>query len=278
MGTSSSFGGPKKNSALLPSWATASSKDGEAPQNEKSENSNDPNRTQETDDSEDRALAVSQNWQAAKTAFAKFGKGGSSAKKAGESYVRAMGGSKNAARAAREGSKAIGGFGGFLSNINQKGFEQTLKDYGLEDCIGKSAEETLAKIGDYIAPNGSTHDEAIAREAIVESLATLYDKVSEDNNLAFEKLDEAGIEEVLKVATETYIFKKWLNEVGIAIQNKELDINEVSEMEQEIKDYINTLVDISFKEINAVKIDFKSKDYTQKVNEIFEKAYQLIEK
>jgi pyruvate formate-lyase activating enzyme-like uncharacterized protein len=106
----------------------------------------------------------------------------------------------------------------------------------------------------------------------------LYDNVSEDNNLVFEKLTEAGIEEVLKVASETYIFKKWLNEVGIAIQNKELDIDVVSEMEQEIKDYINTLVDISFKEINVVKIDFKSNDYIQKMNEIFGKTYQLLEK
>ena len=65
-------------------------------------------------------------------------------KKAVSSYVKAHGGSKNAAKSATSGIKSTSGLGQFLSNSSSNGVRDTLSQYKIE-YEGRSAKDILSE-------------------------------------------------------------------------------------------------------------------------------------
>lgn len=282
MGTSASNNGPKKNSSLLPSWASSleNTSNDDKSQNGNNDKPIDSNDSQTSDNSNESAITG--NWAAAKGALSRYARGtnGSSLRKASQSYVKTLGGSSKATKSAVKGIATGGIFLNFVSNISTNGFVKTLEKFGLSDCIGKSSEEVLAKIADRIAPIGSTNDEAIARDATLETLDFLYEKLLEEGKEldSLESLDEQTMKDSVGEYISTYIYKKWLYEVGLAIEKNELTEKEAVALEKEIKEFVRDETKSALREKNILTLNLSEGDGKKIIENIFELAYSTISK
>ncbi|GAB3753049.1 Qat anti-phage system associated protein QatB [Spirosoma pomorum] len=310
MGTSSSFKGPKNNSSLLPSWADNNPDyesapapsfpqdgDGPATDNPAPTGPGAPNQPSapppqgepsqpsvpgDDKDTPEKHTPKPRRWSDAKIAMSRFGSAPSNAKSlknAGRSYVRARGGPQATTRSAGRGISAVAGLGGFLGDVVNRGFDEALRNAGIQDCLGKPAEEVFAKLADQLAPAGGPIDEGITRKAILDSLCYLYDKLTDENG-KLQPIDALGpdeVKEALLLATQQYIYQKWLNEVGIALERKEVSEAELVDAEMTIKEFVGESVRVAFKNVNVATFSFQDPSVTQQINSIFQETYTLIE-
>lgn len=282
MGTSASNNGPKRNTSLLPSWALDLNGDSDENINQNDRNENSPHENEPQTAENSNTATITGNWAAAKGALSRYAKGtnGSSLRKASRSYVKTLGGSSKATKSAVKGVVTGGVFLSFVGEISRNGFIKTLEQFGLSDCIGKSSEEILARIADRIAPIGSTNDEAIARNAILETLDFLYEKLlAEGQELdSLESLNEQTMKDSVCEYISTYIFNKWLYEVGLAVEKNELTEKEAIGLEKEIKDFVRDETKSALKEKNILTFNVSDGDGKRIIENIFELAYSTIGK
>jgi hypothetical protein len=208
-------------------------------------------------------------------------------------FVRAIGGVKGLVRghggsapstgggqAAGGASKGSGGggtsaavgtaqnLGGFLSRVGEVGLEESLRERGLDDAVGKSASDVSDTLLDEFAGPASTLDNALARE----SLAEIRDEILTDAE-TFEDvekkldtaIDELGIFGILASFFGHYIFKmfcrnfyeEWVKKVG--------DEKAASSLAQ-IKEYIVSSVRNKLTGREVATVDWK-KDEGKQVTE-----------
>ena len=79
------------------------------------------------------------------------------------------------------------------------------------------------------------------------------------------------------LATQHYIYQKWLNEVGIALERKDLTEAELIEAETTIKDFVGESVRVAFKDVDVTTFSFQNPTVTEQINSIFQETYTLIE-
>lgn len=297
MGTSSSNGGPKGKTPLLPNWAIGGNA-GSVPTQD--DNSDAPDEgsggegigsdSEESEDSSETTQAPSSgtdytdNWQVSRSSFTRYVRSGngsrSSLSKAVGSYVKSMGGHSKATKAASKGISVGGGYVEFLGGVRRNGLEQTLQDYGLSDCIGKSTQEALAMIAQRISPIGTTNDEIIARGAVMSAIDSLYSKLVEqdDGIAAISNITEAALKESVLEYISAYIFKKWIYELGAALEKNELSAQSAIALENQVKTFIRDEVKASLKDRDILKLDFRKGDGKKIVENIFALAYSTLER
>lgn len=291
MGTSSSNGGPSGVSSLLPSWYSPSAPSGGTAPGGAGNNDGNSGETQQANgngnESSEGQNVQSQpnpnsteNWTNAKGAFTRFTKrtGGSNIRKAAKGYVRTLGGSQGATKSASRGITVGGGFATFLGSASSRGLNATLTALGLINYIGRSSEEILAKIADAIAPTGATNDEAIARDAIITTLDIIYTKIAENGGdiSALETLTPEMIKEAVVAYISVYIFKKWVYELGIAVEKNTVSERQAIEMETEIRDFITAEVQLAMQDKTIRDFDLNNVTNQQTIETIFQTAYSTL--
>lgn len=75
-------------------------------------------------------------------------------------------------------------FGGFLSDVANRGLGPAMESLGLGQYVGKDPEVAVAALTNVIAPPGDTREEAAARSAINEAMAEFYKNAAADPNAA----------------------------------------------------------------------------------------------
>jgi len=284
MGTSSSNRGPKGRTDLLPSWYDG----GGAPPPDGGPKEGAPPAgpdgkpappvqvpPQKTDD-----------WKGAKGAITRYSKhtAGYAVRKAAGMYVRSLGGAGGARRSASGSIRAGSRLAGFLTSVASGGpggggLDRTLTDLGLSASVGTTSEETLTRLADMLAPEGSTNDEAIVRDAVLETLDTLYKSIlDQDGDLSMlEQMTPAMIKEAVMEFVGNYIYKKWLYELGLAVEKNTVSEREAVMMEREVKDFIHAEVIESMrgKEVKDFSLDAPSNRDT--IDKIFQLAYSTLE-
>lgn len=292
MGTSSSGSGPGNKSPLLPNWdmplglpSVNIPSDNSEPDNLSPENANPENPIPENSNSQNQSITNEQpvltgNWGGLKSRLGRIAnnKRGSNYlyKNLARGYVRNVGGVKNAVRSSHSGIKGGASLGNFLGSIGTIGLNETLKSYGLSDYIGKSAEEAFAKISEKVCPLGSTNEDAITRQAILDSLSSMYLKYEKNGNIIFDNLQEKDLELVFTEYISYYIYHKWLYELGLAIENKNITEKEAVAIEEEVKQFIFNEIDVEFKDKKITEIDFQSNEGQKIIEDIFEQSYTTL--
>jgi len=223
-------------------------------------------------------------WRAARTAFGKYLNNSTPAnlRGAGKSYVRNLGGASSASRSAATGVSAGGRLATFLGGVSVPtggGLNQTLGSIGLGSYTGQPPEFLLAKIADSIAPVGSTNDEAIAREAVMSTLDWLYTSIVDAGGdiASFETLTAVRVREVVIEYMSCYIYKKWIYELGIAIEKKAVTEHQAAQMEIEIREYIRVEVQTKFQNLTPQQLDLTNPNNQATIEYIFQLAYSTLE-
>lgn len=281
MGTSSSNGGPKGKTSLLPSWASGSPiTPSQSPSGRNSDTDINfpelkPNLNRPPKDETEK-------WSNAKSRLTRYANktSGASIKEAARGYLKTYGGAKKASKAAGRGIVVGAGFAAFLSGVVVNGLDKTLRDIGLEEFVGRSSTEILAKIADTIAPPGATNDEAVAREAIITALDNLYEKLLEEGKdiSTLDALNEEMVNITLIEYVSAYIFKKWLYELGIAIEKNNLTEKDAIRLESQMEGFIRDEVKLGLKDVDIGKIQLKAINNHPVILNIIELAYSTLEK
>jgi hypothetical protein len=263
MGTSSSYGGHKDSSPLLPpdydGDDAVPDQDGAQPKV--------PDQTTPPKETP---------WRNVKTATSNYITGRSSNGTSGvnhimRSYGRASGGSSEMMRSSGSGISAGHALGQFLSS-NPEGSE-----YGRINAILQSEPDirtALSKIADIISPVPEGKENAVAREAIVNTLCQLYDYM-DANKLEVTDLGslDASIQEQLFTTYVTeYIWGRMLNDLQVCFEKKAETPERAAEVEKDFKDYIYAKVSVEVRKSSGsapanVRFD---------VEKIFRDCYEVL--
>lgn len=301
MGTSKSYGGPGDKPPLLPDWALPPPEGGDPlPEEEEQEeeetqpdieDSADHEAAEPDSDEDDEAGGdddvggIEQgpavplgSWRSAKTLFGKAVKknGDKQAfRKAAQSYVRAHGGSRRAAQTATAGRSATARLGGFLSDVATRGLNAALEAINLSSVIGKDPRTVFAAIANAIAPDGSSPEKAVAREATNDVLADFYERFVTDDDLSrLNSLTSEDVKSAILDSVTCYIYHRWLQELGRQIEEKTMSSSEAVRLERETKLFVKDSVTVDFKDKDPLTMDWAS-DGSVLVERIFSEAYSL---
>ncbi|HIT90862.1 MAG TPA: hypothetical protein IAC41_10660 [Candidatus Merdenecus merdavium] len=290
MGTSASNGGPKGSPPLLPDWFNPAPTDGNN-QDEPQEGNNDSNGENESTNNNDspeqnnsdtpNQTDQSTDWGKSKGALTRIAKStsGSSIRKAGRKYVGSLGGARGATRAAAQGRITGGKYASFLGAIASGGISNAFQSLGLGTLIGKSSEEICLAIADAIAPTGSTNDEAIARDALISTLDSLYNKLQENGN-DFTNVDSLSLDQIKETLIEyvsNYIFNKWMYELGSAIEKGSVTESDAINLETEVKDLIYAETFERYRDVPVETFNISDQSNNAMIEEIFQTAYSTLE-
>lgn len=188
MGTSSSFGGPKNDRPLVPTFVDdtdGQGGDGTDPDGDSEEDGNEENAGDGTDAGTPRAPPLpppgsAGRFTAPRASFTSFARSGGTDRRslgrAVSGYVRSSMGSPRRA-AQRMGTARASGAAvvRLLQSVQANGITETLRQLNLTALAGRPIEEVFAGLADYVCPEDGSIDQGIARNAFIETIADLAD-------------------------------------------------------------------------------------------------------
>lgn len=297
MGTSKSHGGPTDTSLLLPDWARNPEGSESVPdsggevETPSTTGADQPPQTaaddeeSEYDDSstppDGTPTPSEQPWRTAKVRLSRAVQSGGdrrALRSAGEAYVRARGGARGAAGAARAGRKATASLAGFLTGIATGGVRQALERTGLSEFVGRDAGEVFAAITNALSPDGASTEEAAARHATSAVLEELYERFAVDTD-GLERLDAmtaADVRTALESSIASYIYFRWLGELGQRIENRSISAAQAERLEREMKRYVRDIVQLDLSGVDLLQLDWNAPDGAKLVAELYAQAYAVL--
>lgn len=218
--------------------------------------------------SSSRSAPSGRKWRKVKTTLSRYttqkGTGAIGPGNIYHAYVTAAGGTKGFSSSSKSGIRTAQRLANFLGNISTLGFAEALEKEGLADLKGKNATEVLTGIIDKLAGSGKLLDQTIARSALLEVLAELFEKEGDEYG-ELEKdltasIDSEKLVELIQLFIAEYIYQRLLNDLVDRIEDKAIDANEVKNREKELKEFIIRLVSFDLNNKDPLKIDWLGKE------------------
>ncbi len=313
MGTSNSTGGPRDSTPLLPAWALpGGGPDADAPDGEDGADVDSPDAHDDSGSGSDSAPNTDDNgvdsdndpagadptddvpgvetgtpatppayWRSAKRQLGaavsgRTGRAGLA--KAGRAYVRALGGSRNAARSSASARSSTSRLGSFLSDVAGRGIGPAMDAIGLGSYVGRDAQTVFAAIVDAIAPDASDIEQAAAREAVNETLAGLFEQfVSPDGNVAaLESMTADTIRSAVETSVAASIFHRWLGDLEKQLEDKAVTPSEAVRLERDMAIYIRETVKLDLSDRDPLKMEWAKPDGVAFMERIYQEAYSIL--
>lgn len=274
MGTSSSYKGPGKRPTLIPPWAD----DGDLLPVE--EPKPQPDGRQPVPPPDIQPLSDQPSyWPSLKGLVGRFavaGLGGSaSAGKIASGYVRALGGPRNAARAAVTGIPSGAGLASFLAQAGATGLETTLASLNLPSLAADGVESVMLALADLLAPPGAEREDAITRDAVMETLRDWEEAYADDPELGLGNPDTAR--ELLTNYLTNYIIEKASQELGDCLERRAERPAEIHALYQEFKDNLRSFIALDLSKLDFQAINWQQAQGAEFIRQQMLTAYRLME-
>lgn len=252
MGTSGSSSGSDSNTPLVPSWLDEPDDSllpgGGLPL--PPEKTDDDDKQHDSDKPEDtnNDKPDPERFKDSRTNFSRFaGSGGenkTALKRAVGDYVRSgTGGSGNAVQrmgiSRRSGSNALGVFRG----IQRDGLRETLRQLDLESLSGKSISDMFLGLTEVVCQDGGSIDEAIARDAWLETIAEL-------DRFGLESIDGLTTDQVQEIFLSFIahsVEARLYQEIGVNGFKYADSLEDIESFDLQFRDYIGRTVRDSFR-------------------------------
>ncbi len=292
MGTSSSYGGPRDATPLLPAWALPPQGAAPAAPLQTPEPLVPPGapplqrppipvtqNTPATPSVPPTAPLPTGTWTSARGSFTRAlsSRTPASFQRAARDYVRAARGSGRAAGSAVSGKRSVAAFGSFLSAAVGQGLRTALENIGLANVVGRDVNEVLAAISNALAPDGVTKEEVAARQAVNDALEVLYERFLEDGRdlAALEAMTPEDIAAAIETCVEAYVYNRWLGDLGVKIEERAVSPSEAVALEREMQEFIREAVQFDLSQVDVMALDWRGEPGRQFVDRIYRDAYSL---
>ena len=287
MGTSGSSSGSGSGTPLVPSWLDEPGSeplpgnDGQAPSGDGTDDeSHDGQQSSQNPELKPPVPppALSERFRGARTNFSRFaGSGGgdrSALRRAVRDYVRSgTGGSKNAVRrmapSSATASRALGVFRG----LQRDGMQETLRRLNLQKLSGSSVQDIFTGLTEVVCQDGGSIDEAIARDAWLETIAEL-DQFGIGN---IDALTDDQVTELFLSFIAHSIESRLYQEIGVNGFKFSDDLDDIEAFDRQFKDYIERSVRDSFSGDMSQLSDMSDDDIRNVVDTTYLEAWELLE-
>ena len=281
MGTSKSYGGP--GSGLVPSWiddpapgsvptgpvvapGIVSGQPATAPETLDVPPSNPMPGRPDT--------AGTSVYSAAKRKFSSFARTGSSSALGGalRRHVRSSGGPKTAARRMGAAKLSGGRLLGIVRDAERSGVDEALRMRGLQHLAGQPAEVVFMGLIEIICPPGGPIDEAIARQALLNTIGDQANAGALDFGAPTpERLREFFIDFVIRS-----IEGRVMSDIGAKGVSLPDDVDRVIGLQQQVHDFISGCCRSHLASGLGAVGGLTDRQLDDKVNAIYEAAFGLI--
>lgn len=277
MGTSKGYGGPPNG--LVPTWLDA----GGGGTGDAGDGGSDGSGDAASTTPSDGGPAPAGGFAAARNAFTRFSKTGSSSAlgSALSSYVGggggggSRGGTGGAKRAAqRMGSSRAAGAKllGVVRDFQSVGPVETLRQLDLESMANQPASEVFLAMLEFLCPPGGAIDEAISRQAMLEAIGNL----DRDAPTAFAQLAPEQLREFFLDFVSLSIEGRVIADIGARGITLPADIATVENAHEQLHDFIEGCCRVHLSGLLTGLEALSSHDVEQRSNEIYEAAFSLI--
>lgn len=284
MGTSGPSSGSGSGTPLVPSWLDGEDSSalpgGDAPS--APGDSDDDQGLSTSPESSPKPpippLGTPERFRSARTNFSRFaGSGGSDGRalrRAVRDYVRSgTGGSANAVRRMGPARSAASNALGVFRGIQRDGVQETLRRLNLESFVGKPIQDIFVGLTEVICQDGGTIDEAITRDAWLETIATL-DHFDIENSDA---LSADQTQEVFLSFVAHTVEARLYQEIGVNGFKFSEDLQDIEGFDKQFRDYIERSVRDSFTSDLSDMAGFSDNEVRDIVDKTYPDAWDLLE-
>jgi hypothetical protein len=225
-----------------------------------------------------------ETWGSAKDSFSDFVRTGGGAKgreyleRAAGRSVRAQGGARTAAGAARAGRRTAGTLAGFLGAVAAGGVAAAARSFGVASYVGRDAWSFLSDLIDSLGPDGATLDDNISRRALAETLSEL---LGDEDALASADNPGAMTIAAISVAVEQfiarYVYIQLLELLGSRLYERPRSEGEVRRLEQDVRGFVFETVRLSIRDADLTRIDLAGPEGRRLFEDAFAEGYGYLE-
>jgi hypothetical protein len=162
--------------------------------------------------------------------------------------------------------------------VARNGFAGAFANLGLGSFVGRDLDSVIAAVNDAICPAGSDLEEVAAREATSEALQDVFAEVikagADINRL--DAMDASSVARAVEVMVASYIYNRWLGELGIKIEEKAVSPQQAIKVEQRMKEFITDAVKIDLQQKDPLKVDWRGAEGQTFIGRIYNDAYAVI--
>ena len=188
-------------------------------------------------------------------------------------YVGASGGGHATARRMPNSRAVASGVAGLARSFANQGPAEALRRFNLDGMAGAPAEDVFVALTDMLCPAGGTIDEAIARDAMLETVVDLA--AAGVGN--FDELSTDDLREFFIGVVSRSIEGKILNEVGTNAVSVPANIAGVERAQNMLHDFVEGCVRDEFEVLGGDLADLRGDAIDNFVDDLYAAALDLIQ-
>lgn len=188
-------------------------------------------------------------------------------------FVTSIGGGRDSARRMASSRAVAGGIAGLARNFVTQGPAGALALFNLQGLAGAPAVDVFVALTDALCPPGGTIDEAIARDAMLETIAAL----AAEGVGNFDDMTPTDLQEFFIGVVSRSIEGKILNEVGTNSIRISPDLAAVQRAQRMLHDFVDGCVRDRFVAIGTDLADVTGQQIDDFVSELYEAAFDLMQ-
>lgn len=188
-------------------------------------------------------------------------------------YIAASGGGRGAARRMPSSRATAGGIAGLARTFATQGPTEALRSFNLEGLAGAPAVDVFIALTDALCPPGGTIDEAIARDAMLETVAAL----AADGVGNFDELTSDDLQEFFVGVVSRSIEGKILNEVGTNSIRLPSDLAAVERAQRMLYDFVDGCVRDRFAASGSSLVEITGQQIDGFVTDLYSAAFDLLQ-
>ena len=188
-------------------------------------------------------------------------------------YVSASGGGRSATRRMSSATASASRVAGLARGFASQGAAATLRRFDLEALSGAPAVEVFTALTDALCPTGGTIDEAVARDAMLETIAQLAAQGVGN----FDQLTADDLQEFFLGVVTRSIEGKILNEVGTNAIALPQNLSDVERAQRMLHDFVSGCVRDRFAGMGLPLANIADGELDQFVFDLYTASFDLMQ-
>lgn len=169
--------------------------------------------------------------------------------------------------------RAGGSLVSFLNNAQTNGAQAALRSLDLEALAGRPVEDIFLGLVDYICPEGGSIDDAIARDAFIETVADLAEAGISD----IDALSGAQVQTVLELYATHAIEARICNDIGAKLIQIPADPAAALRVQEQLNDFIRRGVSDAVNRVGTLPQSLTAAETSRFMTEVYQAAFDALQ-